>query len=185
MHKEIGVDPDIAIFGKALGNGYAITAVIGKKEIMDYAQDTFISSTFWTERVGPTAALATIDFMKKNQTWKFIKNTGEKIQKTWKQISSENNIKIKINGIPSLTNFTFLSINHQKYKTLITQEMLLRNILATNAFYPCINHTDKIINIYSEILNDIFKIIRKCEEGHDVNKFLKVEESLKEFKRMN
>lgn len=185
LHKEIGVDPDIAIFGKALGNGYAITAVIGKKEIMDYAQDTFISSTFWTERVGPTAALATIDFMKKNQTWKFIKNTGEKIQKTWKQISSENNIKIKINGIPSLTNFTFLSINHQKYKTLITQEMLLRNILATNAVYPCINHTDKIINIYSEILNDIFKIIRKCEEGHDVNKFLKVEESLKEFKRMN
>jgi len=185
LHKEVGIEPDMAIFGKALGNGYAITAIIGKEEIMDYAQDTFISSTFWTERIGPTAAIATIDFMKKNQSWRIVKKIGEKIQKKWMQIASNNKVKININGIPSLTNFTFSNINHQKYKTLITQEMLLKNILATTAVYPCINHSDKIINTYSEILNDIFKIIKKCEDGHDINKFLKSKDSMKEFKRIN
>ena len=101
------------------------------------------------------------------------------------QIASNNKVKININGIPSLTNFTFSNINHQKYKTLITQEILLKNILATTAVYPCINHSDKIINTYSEILNDIFKIIKKCEDGHDINKFLKSKDSMKEFKRIN
>ena len=184
LHKEVGIEPDIAIFGKALGNGYAITAIIGKEEIMDYAQDTFISSTFWTERIGPTAAIATIDFMKKNQSWKIVKKIGEKIQKKWMQVAASNKVEINVNGIPSLTNFTFPNINHQKYKTLITQEMLLKNILATNAVYPCINHSDKIINTYSDILNDIFKIIKKCEDGHDINKFLKSKDSMKEFKRI-
>ena len=185
LHKDIGVNPDIAIFGKALGNGYAITAIIGKKDIMDYTQNTFISSTFWTERIGPTAALATIEFMKKNSTYKKIKKIVEKIQKKWKDISDENKIQIKINGIPSLTNFNFLSSDHQKYKTLITQEMLLDNILATTAVYPCIDHSDKIIEKYSDKLNDVFKVIKKCEEGYDINKYLKSKESIKGFKRLN
>ena len=77
LHKDIGITPDIAIFGKALGNGYAITAIIGKKEVMENYKESFISSTFWTERVGPTAALATINFMEKNKTWKKIKKNWD------------------------------------------------------------------------------------------------------------
>jgi len=67
IYKKYGVEPDVAIYGKTLGNGYGITAVVGKKEIMDAAQKTFISSTFWTERIGPSAALATLKVMEKNQ----------------------------------------------------------------------------------------------------------------------
>ena len=52
IHKKYGVSPDIAIFGKALGNGYAITSIIGRSSVMESAQSTFISSTFWTERIG-------------------------------------------------------------------------------------------------------------------------------------
>ena len=47
------------MFGKALGNGYAITAILGNQDVMSAAQSTFISSTFWTERIGPSAALKT------------------------------------------------------------------------------------------------------------------------------
>ena len=47
----------MAILGKALGNGYAITAVLGKQDVMDDARNSFMSSTFWTERIGPAAAL--------------------------------------------------------------------------------------------------------------------------------
>ena len=64
LHLQYGVDPDLATFGKTLGNGYAITAVIGRREVMEAAQTTFISSTFWTERIGPTAALAALAAMK-------------------------------------------------------------------------------------------------------------------------
>ena len=63
LHKKYGVEPDIAIFAKALGNGYAISACIGRQEFMQAAQQTFISSTFWTERIGPTAALKTLEII--------------------------------------------------------------------------------------------------------------------------
>ena len=52
IYKKIGLKPSLVIYGKALGNGFAISAVIGSKKIMDIAQDTFVSSTAWTERVG-------------------------------------------------------------------------------------------------------------------------------------
>jgi glutamate-1-semialdehyde aminotransferase len=76
LHKFYKVNPDMAIFGKALGNGYAINAIIGKEEIMRYAEETFISSTFWTERIGPTAALKTLEEMKKIKSWNIVTNKG-------------------------------------------------------------------------------------------------------------
>ena len=71
----------MAIFGKAIGNGYALTAVIGKREVMEHAQSSFISSTFWTERIGPAAALKTIEVMEKEESWKVITELGKKIKK--------------------------------------------------------------------------------------------------------
>ena len=67
------IEPDIAMFGKALGNGYAITAILGKN-VMEYAQSTFISSTFWTERIGSVAALKTLEIMERDETWTKITN---------------------------------------------------------------------------------------------------------------
>ena len=51
LFQKYGVKPDLSIFGKTIGNGYALTAVVGKRAIMDFAETTFISSTFWTERI--------------------------------------------------------------------------------------------------------------------------------------
>ena len=123
LHKKVNVKPDICIFGKALGNGYPITAVVGKKNIMESAESTFISSTFWSERAGYVAALKTIEQMEKNKTWTKITKIGKKIQKRWRDLFKKEKLDVKINGIPCLANFTFVN-NHQKYKTFITQEML-------------------------------------------------------------
>ena len=95
MHKTTGVIPDIVIFGKAMGNGYAITAVVGKTNIMEYSQKTFISSTFWTERIGPTAALKTIEIMQKEKTWITITKIGKKIQNGWKELARSLDLKIR------------------------------------------------------------------------------------------
>ena len=90
LHKLYGVEPDMAVFGKALGNGYAITAVIGRKEVMDVTQSTFISSTFWTERIGPTAALKTLEVMEREESWDKITKTGIKITNRWKDLRKTN-----------------------------------------------------------------------------------------------
>ena len=101
VHKKYNVIPDLCMFGKALGNGYAITAVIGIREIMESAQNTFISSTFWTERIGPTAGLATLKEMEKVKSWEIITATGKIIKNNWKRLASANNINIQIHSSSS------------------------------------------------------------------------------------
>ncbi len=185
LHKSTKVIPDIAIFGKALGNGYAITAIVGKKDVMQAADKSFISSTFWTERIGSVAALKTLEYMKKYQTWNIIKEKGKLIQKRWAEISKQNDVEISINGIYSLSSFIFKSKMHQKYKTLITQEMLKSNMLASNVLYPSIAHKKNLLDKYFSKMDQIFKIIKKCEQGSDIRKYLKTKISLKDFKRLN
>tara|TARA_B100001123_G_scaffold448270_1_gene608588 strand:+ start:1191 stop:2888 length:1698 start_codon:yes stop_codon:yes gene_type:complete len=166
LHKIYGINPDMAWFGKALGNGYGITAIIGKKEIMDYAQNSFISSTFWTERSGPVAANKTLDIMEKIQSWKIITDKGKKIQNEWKKIANRHNLKIQVNGIPALSTFGIMSDNWLKYKTYMTQEMLRNNFLASNAIFVSIKHDEKMLKRYYEILDKIFKDISDFERGN-------------------
>lgn len=165
LHKMYGVEPDMAMFGKAMGNGYAITAVIGKKEIMEYAQKTFISSTFWTERIGPTAALKTLEVMEREKSWEQITETGNWIFEKWKEIADENKLSISITGLPALIGFSFNYKNALEYKTFITQEMLKKGFLASTSIYVCTAHTKEILDKYFEELNDIFKVIKEYEEG--------------------
>jgi len=165
IHKKYNVEPDIAMYGKTLGNGYAITAVVGKKSVMESAEQTFISSTFWTERIGPTAALATLKVMERIKSWEIISKTGEKMRKGWEKIASSNNLKINISGISAIYSYSFESKNALEYKTYITQEMLKKGYLASTNFYSCIDHNDKIIYKYLEDLNDIFFIINKCKKN--------------------
>mgnify|MGYP001317221809 CR=1 FL=1 len=173
MHKFYKVNPDIAIFGKALGNGHAINAIIGKRSVMETVKSTFISSTFWTERIGPTAALETLKIMEDLKSWKVITDIGNKIKKNWEIISKTNGVKIDIRGINAIPNFSFKSKNNLLYKTLISQEMLKNNILASNVVYCCTLHDGKILNKYFDIMNDIFSKIKKIDSGKfGINDFL-------------
>lgn len=184
LHKIYNVIPDIAIFGKALGNGYAITAIIGKEEVMECAQKSFISSTFWSERIGPSAGLATLQEMKRLQSWKKINNNGIRIIDTWKKLSKKYDLNIQIFGLPALCSFSLLNKDWQKYKTLITQEMLKKGFLASNAIYSCTSHTTEILEKYFWELEKIFKIIQKCENGLKIDKILKSPASHSGFRRL-
>ena len=180
-----GVEPDMAMFGKALGNGYAITAIIGRREIMEAAQTTFISSTFWTERIGPTAALATLEVMSRTESWSQITKTGEAITQRWHDLAKQHELKITTGGLPSLTNFTFESPNALAYKTLITQEMLGQGFLASNSVYVCTEHTQEVVDEYFTLLDPIFQKIRQCEDGKDVMMLLNGPICDSGFKRLN
>ncbi len=170
VYKKYDIEPDMAMYGKTLGNGYAITAVLGKREVMEAAQRTFISSTFWTERIGPSAALASLGVMNKIKSWEIITQIGKKVQKGWADLAKNNNLKISIFGLPPITSFKFNYSNSLEYKTFVTQEMLKKGFLASTNFYACIDHTDSIIDLYFESLDQIFKIIRKCE-SEEINIF--------------
>ena len=185
LHKKFAINPDIAIFGKALGNGYAITAVLGKKSLMKYAESSFISSTFWTERIGPTAALKTLEIMEKEKSWDKITNIGKYIKNQWKKISKKYQINMNISGISALSSFTFSSKNNIKYKTLVTQEMLKRGFLASNTLYVCTEHNKVIVNEYLSHLDDIFKLIKECEDGRSIDSLLENQVSKSGFDRLN
>ena len=156
LHKYFKVNPDIAVFGKSLGNGHPITAIIGKKKIMNFAQSSFISSTFWSERVGYVAALETLKQMKKQKSWLKITRTGNIIKKEWLRLSKKHNLKLKIVGIPAISSFEFESKNSKIYNFYYTRN-LKKGYLANNSVYKCIMHTKKIINKYILILDECFR----------------------------
>jgi glutamate-1-semialdehyde aminotransferase len=186
LHLKYKVNPDIMMLGKALGNGYAITAVVGKEEIMKEAENSFISSTFWTERIGPTAALKCLEIMQKEKSWEYITHYGKKVINIWKKLASNYNLKIKISGLPALASFTIVSDNFLKYKTLITQQMLNKNYLASNVLYASISHDQKLLDNYAEHLDGIFAIISKCEKGEEIiDSYLNGPVCYTGFKRLN
>lgn len=185
IHKKFRVNPDLLILGKALGNGYAITAILGTEKIMKSINTTFISSTFWTERIGSVAALKTLEVMQKEKSWIKITAVGKKIISQWKILAKKHNLKISITGIPSLCSFSFLSNKNNIYKTYITQEMLKNNILASNVVYSSIAHSDKILKKYFIVLDKIFKDISLFEKGIDINKYLDTTASTQNFERLN
>lgn len=185
LHKKYGVEPDMAMFGKALGNGYAITATIGRREIMEAAQSTFISSTFWTERIGPAAALKTLEVMEREKSWEVISRTGLKLKERWAALGKKHGVPIETSGLASLPAFNMKSAKSVEYKTLITQEMLSRGFLATNLVYVSMAHTGDVIERYFEALDGVFKTIGQCEQGRDIQSLLKGPVCHAGFARLN
>lgn len=186
IYKKYGVEPDIAMFGKTIGNGYALTAVVGRRSVMEAAQTTFISSTFWTERIGPTAALATLKVMEKLESWEVITEKGEKMKKGWQQLADTHKLAITQAGIPALSTYSFDSADALSYKTLIAQEMLKKGFLASTNFYACTEHTDDKFELYFNALDEVFGIIAKCENGGErISDLLEGPVVHSGFKRLN
>lgn len=170
-HKKIKVNPDVATFGKALGNGYAITAVIGRKKIMKSFSHTFISSTFWTERSGYVAALETISILKKIKPWKEIINKGKLIKKKWLQTSKKYSIPIEIYGLDAIPSFSFSDKEKNLlYKTFLTQQLLKSNILAGNMIFVSTAHTTKDLNRYFINFDKVFRELSKLGVNQIKNK---------------
>ncbi len=185
LHQLYGVEPDMAMFGKALGNGYAITGTIGRREVMEAAQTSFISSTFWTERIGPAAALKTLEVMERMRSWEVITATGMQIRAQWQALAEKHGLSIEHWGLPALTGFTFAGPNALAYKTLITQEMLAKNYLAGNSVYVCTEHTPDVVAGFFDALDPVFALIKECEQGRDVFSLLKGPIAHAGFKRLN
>ena len=141
-----------------------MAAIVGKKEIISLSLKTFISSAFWTERVGPACALAFIKKHRKLNAGKKLDEIGKKIKKIWIDAANKNNLKIEIQGINPLASFKLVTKNWPVTITFFIQEMLKKGILASDRCYANLNHTSKVLKLYKKACEEVFKKISQLEK---------------------
>jgi glutamate-1-semialdehyde aminotransferase len=184
-HLLYGIEPDISVFAKGISNGYPMAAIIGKRKYMDAAQESFISSTYWTERIGPAAALASIEKMEKHGVQAHLVKTGKAVQDGWNSIAKSIALPIHAGSIYPLSHFEFEHKEALVLKTLFTQEMLERGYLATNSFYCSFAHTEDTVRRYLGAVEEVFSLIKKSIDGNTYRGLLKGPVCQSGFKRLN
>ena len=155
IHLTYGVNPDIAVFAKALANGFPMAAIIGVSEVMEVAQRSFISSTYWTELIGPVAAIATLKQHRALDVGARLNEVGQRVQAGWRSAATRAGLAVTITGIPPLSHLGFTD-DPQATATLFTQELLDRGFLASRSFYPSFAHTDAQIDSYLAAVDEVF-----------------------------
>ena len=185
FHKKFNINPDIATFGKCLGNGYSITAIVGKKEIMNFAQESFISSTFFSERIGFVAGLKTIQILEKEKPWQKILKLSEYYKKKLILISRKCNIQITLSGLPAIINFSVKSDKDNIIKTYITQEMLKKGFIFNGSIYLCTAHNKEIIDKFLSNLIKVFSTIKINKNTSNLKNLLEGPVSHSTFRRLN
>ncbi len=159
IHRNYGIYPDMAVLAKSMANGYPMSVIMGTEKVMEAAQTSFISSTNWTDRIGPTASLATLKKYQLNSTEKHLIKIGNKVKDIWRKAAKLYNIDLTVSGLPSLASFSFNSSDKNTLNTIFTVEMLKRNILGFRQFKPSLAHSDNEIKVYEKAVNEVFKLL--------------------------
>ncbi len=184
-HLKLGINPDMAVFAKGISNGFAMGVIIGKKEIMQSAQTSFISSTYWTERIGPTAAIATINKMIKENVPEYLEKTGLIIKNGLIEMAKKHNIKLHVDGFPAMLHIGFDYSNSQAIRTLYTQEMLKRNVLASGGIYVSLAFKDEHIKEFLKAVDEVFAILAKAIGENKVESLIEGPIAHTSFQRLN
>ena len=158
-YPKYGVNRDIAIFAKSIANGYAMACVIGIQEHMNASQKTFMSSTNWTERIGPAAAIATIKKYQKEKVYNKIIKTGNQVKKIWQRSSYKHSLDISVSGLPTLASFAFNYPKNQELMTYFTIKMLELGFLGYRQFKPSYAHSFINLDDYEKSVDEIFYLI--------------------------
>ncbi|MQF94720.1 MAG: aminotransferase class III-fold pyridoxal phosphate-dependent enzyme [SAR202 cluster bacterium] len=173
IHLTYGVNPDMVAFAKAMANGFPMAAVIGTREVMDAAQGSFISSSGWTEKVGPAAALATIRKHRRESVPDHLIEIGSRVQNGWVEAAGAAGLNIQVAGIPPLSTFAFEHGNPAAMASVFTQEMLAKGFLASTGLYVLYAHQHHHIDSYLEAVGEVFGLLRKLVDNEEVEQYLK------------
>jgi glutamate-1-semialdehyde 2,1-aminomutase len=183
-HRTLGVDPDVVVFAKAIANGYPMGAIVGRRPVMEAAQATFISSTSWTERIGPTAALATIRKFDANDVAAHLCRLGQRVQDGWRETATAAGIPIHVGGMLPLSHFSFETAEPLVAQTAFTGLMLDRGFLAGRAFYATFAHSDAHIEQYLEAAGEVFQIVAERLAGGTLEQSLEGPVAHSGFRRL-
>lgn len=184
-HERFDVTPDVAVYGKALGNGYPMAAVVGRESVMDAAQESFVSSTFWTERIGPVAALETLATLRDDDVPAHLVALGESLQRGLGQRAADHGLALDVAGLPPLTHFSFDHERGQALQTLFTQEMLDEGYLAGPSVYLSGAHTSAHVDAYLETVDEVFGRVADVLERDALDDALEGPVAHSKFERLN
>ncbi|MEX2112564.1 MAG: aminotransferase class III-fold pyridoxal phosphate-dependent enzyme [Pirellulales bacterium] len=167
-HLRYGVAPDVAVFAKALGNGHPIGAVIGRASVMQAAQESFVSSTYWTEGVGPTAALATIRKLQTADAPAHAQRIGGLIRAGWLALGHEHGVPALASGHAALLSLSFDHPQAAALSTLVSVRMLARGYLFGGGFYPSLAHQPRHVDACLAALDEVFGELAAAIRRNDV-----------------
>ncbi len=185
VYKINGFKPDIVVYAKSMGGGFAISAVLGTDIIMNSSQDTFMSSTMWTERVGFVAAITTIDIITREKVWEHLIKIGKRIGDGWSKLANKYNLDIVVSDFKPLITMKFqYREKNQALNTLFIQEMLKRGYLAATSVYVSYAHNEKIIDSYLVAVDQCFSILANAIQSDDVELFLETKIRSDSFNRI-
>lgn len=185
IHRKWNVNPDILILGKALGNGYAINSVSGSGKIMNSMQDSFVSSTSWSEGVGLAAGLAVYEIMERTSAFNILTEIGRKVRNAWTRTSEKFSLPIQTFGIDAMPSFSFDGDNDRLIKTLFTQLMLEKSFLATTSFNASTSHTEDDLLSYTLACEEAFESIANALDTNSVSSLLRGQAAQAHFYRLN
>jgi len=172
-HLKYGVNPDIAVFAKGISNGFPMAAIIGVEKVMQAAQDSFISSSYWTERIGPTAALATIRKMISKKVPQHLEKIGRIFKNGLCEAGKKTGLNIEVTGFPQLIYFSFnYGQESQAVMTLFTQEMLKRGFLTAGNIDISYALKDEHAKVYLQTAREVFSILKKAVDQGEIHKLL-------------
>ncbi len=175
-HLELGVEPDVAVYAKAMSNGYPMGAVIGRRGVLEAAERSFVSSTYWSERIGPTAALATIGKLREHDVPARLCATGERMRAGWRQLASEHGLEIATKGIAPLPTFSLDAGDESRAAmTLYTQCMFDEGFLAAGGFYASYAHTDEVVDRALAASSRAFARVREALDSGSARQALRGE----------
>jgi len=165
--KEFGVVPDLACFGKAMGNGYAISTLVGKAEIMDVlVHDVFLSSTFFPNSLSQVASVKTIEFMQKYKVIDTIRKRGTILAKRIKESIESSGVPAVFSGGALMPYITFLRDEQKLYKSL--REEFYRQLIRRKVFlqpyhhgYICYRHTEEDLKYTADMIEESLRETKK------------------------
>ena len=169
VHLDIGINPDLVVFSKAIGNGYPIAVVAGKSEIMTAVKDSFISSTTHTESIGFSAMSAVLDFYEANPVSQDLAERGKAIRNILTKVASIYGLDIKTSGMDQLWSWSFEgeTSRNRQLQTIVTETMLDNSILFSNRFYATLGIDSDFYPLFERALKKSFKAVSSILENHE------------------
>lgn len=170
------VIPDLATFGKGLANGYPVSAIAGRKDIMKLMEEIFFSFTFGGETLSLAASFATLSKLQREPVTKKINETGERVQRELRQLISEYKFEevFSVAGYPS---WSFLIIKDTpqytswEMKTLLEQEMFANGIFMIGTHNISYSHSESDV---ASLMNSYRMYFDKMKEAFAKNNLLQL-----------
>lgn len=153
----LGIQPDISVYAKAMSNGYPAGAIVGKNAVMDSANSSFISSSYWTDGVGTAASLACIRKMQREGVQQQVWHLGERLQSGLRDVAARHpDLQLKVGGMPCAPSLAFANPAAKQH---MIRHMLQSGFLMSSQLYVTWSHTERMLDDMLAALDESLTIV--------------------------